>query len=126
MKERMVILGAGESGVGAALLAQQKGYEVFVSDASLINPFFKNELVLNGIDFEEEIHTQEKIFTATLVVKSPGIPEKSEVIRGLRKREIELISEIEFAYRFKGDSKIIAITGSNGKTTTTAMVYHIC
>ena len=122
----MVILGAGESGVGAALLAQQKGYEVFVSDASLINPFFKNELVLNGIDFEEEIHTQEKIFTATLVVKSPGIPEKSEVIQGLRKRGIELISEIELGYRYKGDSKIIAITGSNGKTTTTAMVYHIC
>jgi UDP-N-acetylmuramoylalanine--D-glutamate ligase len=126
MKERMVILGAGESGVGAALLAQQKGYEVFVSDASLINPVFKNELILNGIDFEEEIHTQEKIFTATLVVKSPGIPEKSEVIQGLKEREIELISEIEFAYRYKGDSKIIAITGSNGKTTTTAMVYHIC
>ena len=122
----MVILGAGESGVGAALLAQQKGYEVFVSDASLINPVYKNELVLNGIDFEEAIHTEDKIFTAALVMKSPGIPEKSEVVQGLRKREIELISEIEFAYRYKGDSKIIAITGSNGKTTTTAMVYHIC
>ena len=126
MKERMVILGAGESGVGAALLAQQKGYEVFVSDSSLINPVIKNELVLNGIDFEEAIHTEDKIFTATLVMKSPGIPEKSEVVQGLRKREIELVSEIEFAYRYKGDSKIIAITGSNGKTTTTAMVYHIC
>src|SRR6185295_1582349 len=126
MKKRVVILGAGESGVGAALLAQQKGYEVFVSDASLISPGFKNELVLNGIDFEEGNHTEEKIFSAALVVKSPGIPEKSTIVQELRQREIELISEIEFAYRFKGDSKIIAVTGSNGKTTTTAMVYHIC
>ena len=122
----MVILGAGESGVGAALLAQQKGYEVFVSDASLINPAFKMELVLNGIDFEEGNHTEEKIFSAALVVKSPGIPEKSTIVQELRQREIELISEIEFAYMFKGDSRIIAVTGSNGKTTTTAMVYHIC
>ena len=126
MKNRIVILGAGESGVGAALLAQQQGYEVFVSDAFLINPVFKNELVLNGIDFEEKIHTAEKVSAADLIMKSPGIPEKSEVVQELRKREIELISEIEFAYRYKGDSKIIAITGSNGKTTTTAMVYHIC
>jgi len=126
MKKRVVILGAGESGVGAALLAQQKGYEVFVSDASLINPAFKRELVLNGIDFEEGNHTEEKIFSAALVVKSPGIPEKSKIVQELRQREIELISEIEFAYMFKGDSRIIAVTGSNGKTTTTAMVYHIC
>jgi UDP-N-acetylmuramoylalanine--D-glutamate ligase len=126
MKKRMVILGAGESGVGAALLAQQKGYGVFVSDAALINPVFKSELVFNGIDFEEGFHTEEKIFTAALVMKSPGIPEKSGIVKGLRKREIEVISEIEFAYRYKGDSKIIAVTGSNGKTTTTAMVYHIC
>lgn len=122
----MVILGAGESGVGAALLAKQKEYDVFVSDASVINPVFKNELILNRIDFEEGMHTREKIFTATLVMKSPGIPEKNELIQELRKRRIEIISEIEFAYRYKGGSKIIAITGSNGKTTTTAMVYHIC
>ena len=126
MKKRIVILGAAESGVGAALLARQKGYEVFVSDASLINPFFKNELELNGIDFEEGNHSEEKIFDASIVVKSPGIPEKNEVIKELRKRKIEIISEIEFAYRYKGDSKIIAITGSNGKTTTTEMMYHIC
>ena len=126
MRKRMVILGAGESGVGAALLAKQKEYDVFVSDASVINPVFKNELILNRIDFEEGMHTREKIFTATLVMKSPGIPEKNELIQELRKRRIEIISEIEFAYRYKGGSKIIAITGSNGKTTTTAMVYHIC
>jgi UDP-N-acetylmuramoylalanine--D-glutamate ligase len=126
MKKRIVILGAAESGVGAALLARQKGYEVFVSDASQINSFFKNELELNGIDFEEGNHSEEKIFDASVIVKSPGIPEKNEVIKELRKREIEIISEIEFAYRYTGDSKIIAITGSNGKTTTTAMMYHIC
>jgi len=112
--------------VGAALLAQQEGYDVFVSDASLINPLYKNELELNKIDFEEGTHTKEKIFAATLIIKSPGIPEKNELIKELRKKEIEIISEIEFAYRYKGDSKIIAITGSNGKTTTTSMVYHIC
>lgn len=126
MRKRMVILGAGESGVGAALLAKQKEYDVFVSDASVINPVFKNELILNRIDFEEGMHTREKIFTANLVMKSPGIPEKNDLIQELRKREIEIISEIEFAYRYKEGSKIIAITGSNGKTTTTAMVYHIC
>ncbi|MEP6926552.1 MAG: UDP-N-acetylmuramoyl-L-alanine--D-glutamate ligase [Ginsengibacter sp.] len=126
MKKRIVILGAGESGVGAALLARQQGYEVFVSDASLLNPVLKNELISNGIDFEEGIHTEEKIFTAALIMKSPGISEQNEVVQQLRKREIELISEIEFAYRYKGDSKIIAITGSNGKTTTTTMIYHIC
>lgn len=112
--------------MGAALLAQQEGYDVFVSDASLINPLYKNELELNKIDFEEGTHTKEKIFAATLIIKSPGIPEKNELIKELRKKEIEIISEIEFAYRYKGDSKIIAITGSNGKTTTTSMVYHIC
>ena len=126
MKERIVILGAGESGVGTALLAQQKKYDVFVSDASIITPGFKNELIMSSIDFEEGVHTKEKIFNADVVMKSPGIPEKNELVKELRKRKIEIISEIEFAYRFKGDSKIIAITGSNGKTTTTAMVYHIC
>lgn len=126
MKKKVVILGAAESGVGAALLAQQKGYEVFVSDASLINSIFKNELVLNGIDFEEGGHTEKEIYEADVVVKSPGIPEKAEIVKELRKRNIEIISEIEFAFQYKGESKIIAITGSNGKTTTTAMVYHIC
>jgi len=126
MKERMVILGAGESGIGAALLAQQKKFDVFVSDGSLIKPVFKEELRLNEIDFEEGMHTQDKIFNASLIVKSPGIPEKNELIKKLRKAKIEIISEIEFAFRHKGYSKIIAITGSNGKTTTTSMVYHIC
>jgi UDP-N-acetylmuramoylalanine--D-glutamate ligase len=126
MKKRMVILGAGESGVGAALLAQQQGYDVFVSDASLIKASFKNELKSAGIDFEEGMHSEGKIFNAALIMKSPGIPEKNELVMKLRKRQIEIISEIEFAFRYKGDSKVIAITGSNGKTTTTAMVFHIC
>jgi UDP-N-acetylmuramoylalanine--D-glutamate ligase len=126
MKKKIVILGAGESGVGSALLARQKGYEVFVSDAFDINPVFKIELQLSRIDFEERVHSGEKIFSADLVMKSPGIPEKNELVKELRKRNIEIISEIEWAFRNKGESKIIAITGSNGKTTTTAMVYHIC
>ncbi len=126
MKKRIVILGAGESGVGAALLAQQKGYEVFVSDSSLIKDVFKNELLLNRIDFEEGIHNKQKVFDAAFVVKSPGIPEKNEMVQELREKGIEIISEIEFAYRYKAESKIIAVTGSNGKTTTTAMIFHIC
>jgi UDP-N-acetylmuramoylalanine--D-glutamate ligase len=126
MKKKIVILGAGESGIGSALLARQKGYEVFVSDAFDINPVFKNELLLSRIDFEERAHSAEKIFPADLVMKSPGIPEKNELVKELRNRNIEIISEIEWAFRNKGESKIIAITGSNGKTTTTAMVYHIC
>src|SRR5665647_152489 len=126
MRNRIVILGAGESGVGAALLAQQKGFDVFVSDGGLINPRFKNELALHAIEFEEGKHDKEKILNASIVVKSPGIPEKNEMVQLIRKSGIEIISGIELAYRYKGDSKIIAITGSNGKTTTTAMIYHIC
>ena len=125
MTEKLVILGAGESGVGAALLAKQKGYDVFVSDAGEINALFKNELELNKIDFEQG-HNEERILKADLVIKSPGIPETSDLIKKIRAKEIEIISEIEFGYRFKGDSKIIGITGSNGKSTTTALVYHIC
>ncbi|MEP6617479.1 MAG: UDP-N-acetylmuramoyl-L-alanine--D-glutamate ligase [Ginsengibacter sp.] len=125
MKERVAILGGGESGLGAALLAKQKGYEVFVSDSHTLPELFKNELVLQGIKYEEG-HTADEILKAQLVVKSPGIPGKNELVQKIRKEGIEIISEIEFAFRFKGDSKMIAITGSNGKSTTTAMVYHIC
>ena len=127
MKEkRIVILGAGESGIGAALLAKQKGFEVFVSDGGSIKESFKNELALNAIDFEEGAHSKEKILNASFIVKSPGIPEKNEMVKLIRKSGIEIISEIEFAYWYKGDSKIVGITGSNGKTTTTALLYHIC
>jgi len=123
---RIVILGAGESGIGAALLAKKKDWEVFVSDAGSIKPVMKKELESAAIDFEEGKHSKEKILNASLIVKSPGIAEKNEMVKAIRQKGIEIISEIEFAFRYKGDSRIIAITGSNGKTTTTAMIYHIC
>jgi UDP-N-acetylmuramoylalanine--D-glutamate ligase len=122
----MVILGGGESGVGAALLASQKGYEVFVSDGGSLATRYRQDLLRNGIDFEEGGHTGDKILQADEVMKSPGIPEKNEWVQAIRKKGIPVISEIELAYRYKGDSKIIGITGSNGKTTTTALTYHIC
>ena len=126
MKKKLVILGAGESGVGTALLATQQGYDVFVSDGGKIKEEYKNELLANGIDFEESSHTEEKILSADEVMKSPGIPEKNELVKKIREKGISIISEIEFAFRYKGNSKIIAITGSNGKTTTTALTWHIC
>ena len=125
MIHRLVILGGGESGVGAALLGKQNGYEVFVSDAGVVKEKYKQELIENGIEFEEGKHTSGKILNANEVMKSPGIPEKNEMVKAIRANGIEVISEIELAYRFKGDSKIIAITGSNGKSTTTALTYHI-
>ncbi|HJS56430.1 MAG TPA: UDP-N-acetylmuramoyl-L-alanine--D-glutamate ligase [Chitinophagaceae bacterium] len=126
MKQKLVILGGGESGVGASLLAKQKGYEVFLSDESSLNEIYRNELLDAGIEFEEARHTEEKILDADEVMKSPGIPEKNEMVKKIRAKGIEIISEIELAFRFKGNSKIIGITGSNGKTTTTALTYHIC
>lgn len=122
----MVILGGGESGVGAALLAQQQGYDTFLSDGSSLKENYRNELQQAGIGFEEGQHDEERILAADEVVKSPGIPEKNELVKKIRAKGIPVISEIELAYRFKGDSKIIAITGSNGKTTTTALTFHIC
>ena len=126
MSTKIVILGAGESGVGAALLAKQKGYNVFVSDASAIKPIFQAELEANHIPFESGTHDVERILSADEVMKSPGIPEKSELVKQIRAKGIPVISEIEFGYRYKGASKIVAITGSNGKTTTTSLLYHIC
>lgn len=126
MKKRVVILGAGESGVGAALLATRQGYEVFVSDAGKISDQYRAELDSNKIMYEESGHTESFILNADEVIKSPGIPEKAGIIKKIRERQIPVISEIEFACRFIGNSKVIAITGSNGKTTTTALTYHIC
>lgn len=122
----MVILGGGESGVGAAMLAGKRGYEVFVSDGSMLQERHRTELSRIGIEFEEGQHTENKILNAHEVMKSPGIPEKNELVKKIRAAGIPVISEIELAYRYKGDSRIIGITGSNGKTTTTAMTYHIC
>jgi UDP-N-acetylmuramoylalanine--D-glutamate ligase len=126
LAKKIVILGAGESGVGAALLAKQKGYNVFVSDASAIKPIFQSELEANAIPFESGKHDVERILGADEVMKSPGIPEKNELVKQIRAKGIPVISEIEFGYRYKGASKIVAITGSNGKTTTTSLLYHIC
>ncbi len=119
-------MGAGESGVGTALLAKQQGYDVFVSDGGPIKENYRMEMQLNGIEFEENMHSTQKILNADEVMKSPGIPEKNALVKKLRAIGTNIISEIEFAYRFKGNSKIIAITGSNGKTTTTALTFHIC
>jgi UDP-N-acetylmuramoylalanine--D-glutamate ligase len=126
MSKRFVILGGGESGVGTALLAKQKGYDVFLSDSSSLKEKYRNELNQAGVDFEETQHTESKILNADEVMKSPGIPETNNLLNKIRTKGIDVISEIELAYRFIGDSKIVAITGSNGKTTTTALTYHIC
>ena len=126
MAKKLVILGAGESGVGTALLAKQKGYEVFVSDGGAIKANFQKELEEASIDFESGTHNVERILAADEVMKSPGIPEKNEMVKAIRAKGIPVISEIEFGYRYKGNSKIAAITGSNGKTTTTSLLYHIC
>jgi UDP-N-acetylmuramoylalanine--D-glutamate ligase len=126
MKKRLVILGGGESGVGAALLAQQQGYEVFLSDGGKLKDQYRTELQQHQIPFEERQHSVEKILLADEIVKSPGIGEKNELVKQIRQKGISVISEIELAFRYKGDSKIVAITGSNGKTTTTALIYHIC
>jgi UDP-N-acetylmuramoylalanine--D-glutamate ligase len=126
LAKKLVILGAGESGVGTALLAKQKGYEVFVSDGGAIKANFQKELEEACIDFESGTHNVERILAADEVMKSPGIPEKNEMVKAIRAKGIPVISEIEFGYRYKGNSKIAAITGSNGKTTTTSLLYHIC
>ena len=126
MKNKLVILGAAESGVGAAILGSRQGYEVFVSDAGNIKDQYRNELLANNIAFEEGVHSEQKILNADEIVKSPGIPEKNELVKKIRAKQIPIISEIELAYRYAGKSKIIGITGSNGKTTTTSLIYHIC
>jgi UDP-N-acetylmuramoylalanine--D-glutamate ligase len=126
LAKKLVILGAGESGVGTALLAKQKGYAVFVSDGGAIKANFQKELEEASIEFESGSHNVERILAADEVMKSPGIPEKNEMVKAIRAKGIPVISEIEFGYRYKGNSKIAAITGSNGKTTTTALLYHIC
>jgi UDP-N-acetylmuramoylalanine--D-glutamate ligase len=126
MSKRMIILGGGESGVGAALLARQKGYAVFVSDGGLLKEQYKKELERYGIAYEEGGHSAERILDADEVVKSPGIPDKNEWIMKIREKGIPVISEIELAYRYRGAGKIIGITGSNGKSTVTALTYHIC
>ncbi len=124
MSKRLVILGGGESGVGSAILAKQKGFDVFVSDKNLIHEKYKIQLVEEKILFEEGQHSEEKILNADEVIKSPGIPDKAELIQKLISKNISVISEIEFAGRYTS-ATTICITGSNGKTTTTLLTYHI-
>lgn len=120
----LVILGAGESGVGTAILAKKQGWKVFVSDAGKIKPEYQSELDENEIEWEQGQHSTERIETADLVVKSPGIPNKVAIIQQFLNRGIQVISEIEFA-GFYNKAKTICITGSNGKTTTTMLTYHV-
>lgn len=124
MAGKIVVLGAGESGVGAAVLAVKEGFEVFVSDMSAIKPKYKDELERRGIDFEEGLHTEQRILSADEIIKSPGIPNDAPIIQKAVAKGIRVISEIEFAGRYT-TSKMICITGSNGKTTTTSLIYHI-
>jgi len=122
--KNIVILGAGESGVGSAYLARQQGYNVFVSDMGAIAPHYKEQLQDWNIRFEENGHTEEEILRAVEVIKSPGIPDKASIIKKLKEKGIPVISEIEFAGRYT-NAKIIGITGSNGKTTTTSLTHFI-
>lgn len=124
MSRKIVILGGGESGFGAAKLAVSKGYCVFVSDLAALKPEFERGLKELGVDYESGQHSMDRILKADIVVKSPGIPSDSEVVNQILDKNIPVISEIEFAYKFY-DGKTICITGSNGKTTTTLMIYHI-
>lgn len=124
MEQRIVILGAGESGTGAAVLAKKQNFDVFVSDSGKIKPYYKEILFNYEIDWEEEKHTERLIFNADEIIKSPGISERSDIVQAIRKKDIRIISEIEFASRFT-DAKKVCVTGSNGKTTTTSLLHHM-
>lgn len=124
MDKKVVVIGGGESGVGAAVLAIQKGYEVFLTDAGSISDKYKNELNKNQVPFEEKGHTIEKLSDANLVVKSPGVPDSATIVEYYANSNVEVISEIEFGYlHYTG--KVLAITGSNGKTTASGLLYHL-
>ncbi|MEC3907083.1 UDP-N-acetylmuramoyl-L-alanine--D-glutamate ligase [Tamlana sp. 2201CG12-4] len=123
-KQRLVILGGGESGVGTALLAREKGYDVFVSDKGKIKEKYKQVLIHNEIEWEDQTHTESKILNADIVMKSPGIPDKVALISQIKTKGITVVSEIEFASKFT-EATIIGITGSNGKTTTASLTHHV-
>ena len=123
-KQRLVILGGGESGVGTALLAKTKGFDVFVSDKGRIKENYKQVLLQNDIEWEDEKHSEEKILNANIIMKSPGIPDKAPLVKQIREKGIKVVSEIEFAAKYT-NATIIGITGSNGKTTTATLAHHI-
>ena len=122
--KRLVILGGGESGVGTALLGKSKGYDVFISDNGEIKKEYKDVLIHNEITWEDKKHTESKILNADVVMKSPGIPDKVTMVKQIREQGIPIVSEIEFASKFT-DATLVAITGSNGKTTTASLAYHL-
>jgi len=123
-EKKLVVLGAGESGVGAAVLAKQKGYDVFVSDSGAIIEEYKQQLIDLNIEFEEGSHTETRVLSADIIVKSPGIPQKAAIVKKVREKGIEVVSEIEFAARYTS-AKLICITGSNGKSTTATLTWFI-
>ncbi|GAA4963852.1 UDP-N-acetylmuramoyl-L-alanine--D-glutamate ligase [Algibacter aquimarinus] len=123
-KQRLVILGGGESGVGTALLGKAKGYDVFVSDKGKIKEKYKQVLIHNEIEWEDEVHTKSKVLNSDIVMKSPGIPDKVDLVKQIREKGIPVVSEIEFASKFT-EATIVGITGSNGKTTTATLTHHI-
>ncbi|WP_418510935.1 UDP-N-acetylmuramoyl-L-alanine--D-glutamate ligase [Corallibacter sp.] len=122
--KQLVVLGGGESGIGTALLGKAKGYNVFVSDKGKIKQKYKEVLIHNEIEWEEEMHTEARILDADLIMKSPGIPEKVPMVKRIRECGIEVVSEIEFASKYT-NATIVGITGSNGKTTTASLTHHI-
>ncbi|MEZ5018308.1 MAG: UDP-N-acetylmuramoyl-L-alanine--D-glutamate ligase [Flavipsychrobacter sp.] len=124
-QKRLVVLGAGESGIGAALLGKQEGWDVFVSDGGQLKEKYKKVLDQAAIAYEVGGHTEEEILKADCLVKSPGISDKVAIMQRVKARGIEVCSEIEFGYRYKGDSKVIAITGTNGKSTATTLTHHL-
>ena len=124
MSKRLVILGGGESGVGTAILGKREGFEVFVSDFGNIKEKYKQVLIHHELDWEEAGHTEAKILNADVVMKSPGIPDKAPLVQTLKKHEVQVISEIEFASQFT-EATIVGVTGSNGKTTTASLIYAL-
>ena len=124
-KQRIVVLGGGISGYGSAILAKKNGAEVFLSDAGAISPLYRQRLDEWGVEYEQGGHTMEKVLSATEVIKSPGIPDKAPVVVAIREQGIPVISEMEYACRYMGKARTICITGSNGKTTTTSLIYKI-
>lgn len=125
MAKRIVVLGGGISGYGSAILAKKEGLDVFLTDAGTISPLYRSRLEQWGVEYEEGEHTLEKILNATEVIKSPGIPDKAPIVVAIREKGIPVISEMEFTHRYIGGAKTICITGSNGKTTTTSLIYKI-
>ena len=123
-KKKIVVLGGGESGTGAALLAQKLDFEIFVSDYSTIPLKYRTILEEQGIEFEMNTHSESRILDADLVIKSPGIPDESFIIKRIKHLGIEIIDEVEFAF-LHSKAPVIAVTGSNGKTTTSTLIHHI-